>query len=377
MWIDNRMGRSVLGHQQVSLQGEQLTLVRVIDNTGVANDCLCMESEKVESNCRTTCSATSKCFAPAWNDSYGPTVMRSSGGTAGETRIRRRRLSALVVSLALGGALVLPSTSAQASSTGTGTDGGSTVRVGVSTGTTSDGQGGPTGVGAGGGRLPSPLFCMYTPIIDPPPIPNVGSWYSVICENRSTGVASAWNEFVYDRRAVTAQQVSPRSVALAAERSLRLPAPTSSFNPSGTSIVNLPTWMWIDANVWHQFKVTATVGSVSATAVATPIAVIWSTGDGSVTSCDGPGVPFQPAETSPVPAPGCSHTYTSTSIGQPSPDGNPNDGAFLVTTTIEWSVSWSSRGTAGGGSLPSLTTSSASRLRVEQVESIDSFGSSS
>jgi hypothetical protein len=37
-------------------------------------------------------------------------------------------------------------------------------------------------------------------------------------------------------------------------------------------------------------------------------------------------------------------------------------------------VAWSARGDAGGGSLPSLSTSSSMRVRVEQVESINSVG---
>ena len=117
-------------------------------------------------------------------------------------------------------------------------------------------------------------------------------------------------------------------MALEAENSLRLPSPTGYFNPSGVSVVNLSTWFWIDAGLWHPYSVTATVGSVSATAVATPIAVTWSTGDGGVTTCDGPGIPFEPEQPLSQQSTYCSHTYTTSSSGQPSPDGNPNDGAF-------------------------------------------------
>jgi hypothetical protein len=347
----------------------------VIDRAGVLSDRVGTGSPKVESTPQTICSTTSKSFAGDQVASYGPTLMWRVGTTGRGMRSRTRFLSsACVAAIALlGGVVVLPSSPAGAFSTGT--DGGSTVRVGVSTGaTTGGGLGGPNGAGPSGGQRNNPEFCMYTPIIDPPPIPNVGSWYLVICENRTTDVASALNEFIDDRTTVTAQAVSPRSVALAAEKSLRLPTPTSSFNPPGASIVNLPTWLWINASVWHPYQVTATVGGVSATAVARPIAVVWSTGDGPVTTCAGPGVPYR--STQALPGTACTHTYGITSLGQPSPDGNPNDGSFLVTATIDWSVSWSSRGAAGGGTLPSLTTSSSTRVRVEQVEAINSVGSS-
>jgi hypothetical protein len=118
--------------------------------------------------------------------------------------------------------------------------------------------------------------------------------------------------------------------------------------------------------------VTASVGSVSATAVATPSSVAWSMGDGVVVTCDGPGTPFDPALPASQQSTQCTHTYTVSSAGQPSRDGNANDGAFDVVTTIDWSVSWSAAGAAGGGVLPNLSTSTSSQVRVEQVESINS-----
>ena len=67
----------------------------------------------------------------------------------------------------------------------------------------------------------------------------------------------------------------------------------------------------------------------------------------------------------------CSYAYPDTSAGQPTLDGDPNDGTYVVTATVEWSVSWSSTGVAGGGNLPTLYTSNSSLLRVVQVESVN------
>ena len=138
-----------------------------------------------------------------------------------------------------------------------------------------------------------------------------------------------------------------------------------------SSVVNLPTWLWIDPSIWHQLSVSASVGSVTATAVAKPVALNWSMGDGGAVSCDGPGVPFDPAVPAADQQSSCIYTYQTSSVGQPSTDGNSDDGAFQVQATVTWSVSWTATGAPGGGALPSLTTSSRSPMRVEQVESID------
>ena len=66
----------------------------------------------------------------------------------------------------------------------------------------------------------------------------------------------------------------------------------------------------------------------------------------------------------------CSHTYATTSAGQPSPDGNPNDAAFPITATITWTVAWAGPD-GSAGALPSLTTQGATSLEVAQIESVN------
>ena len=72
----------------------------------------------------------------------------------------------------------------------------------------------------------------------------------------------------------------------------------------------------------------------------------------------------------------CSYTYLKSSAGQPSAngDGDSNNGAFRVTATITWTVSWLATGVAGGGPLAPLYTSSTVPVRVEQVESVGTVG---
>ncbi len=300
----------------------------------------------------------------------------------GRTPMRSSVRALVVLTVVAAGALATP-TVAFAAAAGGDRPGG-TVTVGASTGgSTGGGQGEARGSNGGRGGSASPWQCIYTELLlndegkIAPGGPTPGSWYSVTCTDRVTGASTTQTEWIPDRAVGATPAVDPFALALQAEKSLRLPSPVAHLNPPEASIVNLPTWMWIDAGLWHPYVVTAAVGSVSATAVATPVAVIWSTGDGGITTCTGPGTPFDPVIAPAQSSTGCSHTYTVSSAGQPSADHDSNDGAFTVSTTIDWSVSWSARGAVGGGTLPALTTSSSRSVRVEQVESVNSDWSSS
>ena len=169
----------------------------------------------------------------------------------------------------------------------------------------------------------------------------------------------------------TVPTVDPRALALQAERSIDLPDPTIRLDPAGSSVVGLATWLWIDPTIWYDHSVTATAGAVSATAVARPVGVSWSTGDGGTLECGGPGTAYVPWLPSVWQSTYCSHTYARTSIGEPSPDGDPDDGQFGVEATIEWAVSWSAHGAPGGGQLPTLYTAATVPLRVVQIESLN------
>lgn len=297
----------------------------------------------------------------------------------------------LACSLVVANAIVVVPATAHAAAAGSDGPGGS-VTVGASDGGTSGGAPGAPGApgtgnggAGGGGGGQSPWLCTYTMLTlndeagFAPGGPTPGSWYSVTCTNQSTGANTTETEWIPDAAAAETPAIDPYSVARQAERSLRLPPPSLELNPSALSVVNLPTWLWIDGIIWHSFWVTATVGSVSATAVATPTSVTWAMGDGDVTICDGPGTPYNPALPADEQSTSCDYTYLSSSEGQPSPNGNPNGDSYDVVATVDWMVSWSVQGASGGGDLPPLTTSSPRPVRVEQVESVnteppDTFG---
>lgn len=306
----------------------------------------------------------------------------------------RRLVTALATSTGLVAALVLTASPALGSASGSDGPGG-TVNVGASSGGQSGGNpGAPAGLGGSGGggsgnggSGSSAWSCTYMPLILndqalPPGGPTPGGWYSMTCNNSVTG--ASFNQTLWlSSQASTAPvpAVDPRVLAEQAERSLQLPSPSMHFNPVGPSVVNLPTILWIDRSIWHSYSVTASAGSVSATAVATPLSVTWTMGDGAVVTCPGPGIPFDGTTAPSEQGSSCQHVYRSTSAGQPTPDGNPNDDAFTVVARVSWSVEWSAQGAPGGGPLAPLSTSASTTVRVEQVQSLfraepDSFGTS-
>ena len=284
-----------------------------------------------------------------------------------------------------------------------GTDGpGGTVSVGASDGGWSPGSPGSPGAASTPGTTPassgdaglrrgtaggSPWTCTFTPLLlndlggFAPGGPTPGGWFSVTCVDRINGASTTQTEWITSRGSAgapapsAAPPVDPRMLALQAENSLRLPTPILHFNPAASSVVNLPTWLWIDPLLWHQLSVTASAGSVSATALATPQSVTWQMGDGGRVVCSGPGRPFDLSHPAQQPTSDCQYTYRVSSLGQATSDGNPDDASFPVRATVTWAVSWNARGAPGQGVLPPLATTAAASVRVVQVESINSGSS--
>jgi hypothetical protein len=258
----------------------------------------------------------------------------------------------------------------------TGSDGHGTVRVGVSSVHSGSSRSAPHGSDS---NAATPESCVYEPapaylaqaLGIGGPLP--GEWLLFGCPGYDFGLANSaaiiWTNFVWVTDALQRSVVA--DVADQAESSIRLPSPVIEADPSGTTFVNLATWLWISPSVWHPLTATATAGGVAATATATPVRVEFTTGDGGSVSCDGPGTPYDPREPSSAQTTSCFHIYKSSSADQESPDGSPNDAAYFVTATITWSVTWHAVGAPGGGSLPTLRTTASARLRVEQIESVD------
>jgi hypothetical protein len=201
-----------------------------------------------------------------------------------------------------------------------------------------------------------------------------GAWYVDLCaavnaQGMATGV-----QWFGNGQVPGIPPPDPATVGAQAASELQLPSPSLALSPATTGYVNLAEWLWIEPSVWHPFTTAAQAcnagGCTNASATATPAYVTWNTGDGSILTCDGPGTAYNPAIPADAQSTSCSHTYTTTSAGQPTPGGNPNDAAFTITAMVTWSVVWS--GPAGSaGSLPSLTTHASTSLKVTQIESVN------
>lgn len=151
-------------------------------------------------------------------------------------------------------------------------------------------------------------------------------------------------------------------------KAARLPKPVPTF----LSLDPVNDWAWVTVPMdfraggdsWRSVSVTASIGPVWATVTAVPTRLTFDPGDpagaGSV-SCggDAPLAGYDPA------VPGeCSYTYrnaSSTSLF----DGYH----FETTTSVYWSISWSSS-TGAGGVLEPYSTSASALLAVAEVKGL-------
>ena len=156
----------------------------------------------------------------------------------------------------------------------------------------------------------------------------------------------------------------PGALAQLAVSYLRLPDPVirSSPGPGTPQLTQLPVWLWIAPQAWQPQSRTAQVPGESVTATATPVSAAWDMGDGTTVTCQGPGTAYpggNPAAASPT----CGHTYDQSSAGQPG-------GAYKVTVTITWDITW--QGTGGtGGTLAPLQTAGTADFQVAESQALN------
>jgi hypothetical protein len=305
-------------------------------------------------------------------------------GIAVLTTVVHRTVGIVVLVTVLSAALPTGIAFAGGSSGGC-TDSGNTVTCGSGVGGdpgTNNGGGGSGSSSDGGSTQPQcPDYVPYSSVFPgndggSPPAGAVqpGAWYVDLCADGSAQGMATGVQWFGNGQVPGIPPPDPATVGAQAASELQLPNPSLALSPATTGYVNLAEWLWIEPSIWHPFTTAAQAcnagGCTNASATATPAYVTWNTGDGSILTCDGPGTAYNPAIPADAQSTSCSHTYTTTSAGQPTPDGNPNDAVFPIAATVTWSVVWS--GPAGSaGSLPSLTTHASTSLKVTQIESVN------
>jgi hypothetical protein len=185
-----------------------------------------------------------------------------------------------------------------------------------------------------------------------------GSWYMRTCPkigNRDESVDSVWLD---SRDAPILGALITQSIA-----ELRLPSPQIGISPAppAPQVVYVPTWLWVDQAIWHARSATASVPGLSITAVATPTAVTWVTGDGRSVTC-GKGTEWVPGYNPAAASPDCGHMYTTTSRSE-------GDGTYSLRATITWKITWSGGGATG--TVPALTSASSMRVQVAETSVVN------
>jgi hypothetical protein len=209
-------------------------------------------------------------------------------------------------------------------------------------------------------RLDVPDGTLLTrPDGSPIPANGPGRWFEKVCvDARETAAIEAAfpdrTDPIADTRALQSIVRSPDRTpvfiptadtpALIDEARSRLtfPDPQPRFSPSSPwTFVNHPTALWLDGDL-RASSATAEVPRLRVTVTAEPSLIEWNTADGAVVSCPAPGRPPNPAVAGD--RGDCVHTWTWPSTGRP-------DGAYAVSATVYWHVTWTSEGAPGGGDL--------------------------
>jgi hypothetical protein len=163
-------------------------------------------------------------------------------------------------------------------------------------------------------------------------------------------------------------QVLAADLAYEASRELPLPYPHPATSPAigADQLVGLSTWLWLEPGSWATLDATASVPGLAATATATPTRVRWDMGDGTVVTCDGPGVAYDPTRDDNAQSTDCQHTYQHVSAGQPS-------GVYTATVAVDWAITWSATN-GQGGTLPGTSRATSFPVAVAERQAVVCYG---
>jgi hypothetical protein len=179
-----------------------------------------------------------------------------------------------------------------------------------------------------------------------------GTWYWKTCvdENGLAWAAATW----------VPQRIDPATVARRALRYTSLPDPAIGMSPPAErgAVVNVPLWLWVNSQAWSPTVATATIDGVTVTTMARPDRVTWSLGNGDEVVCDGPGTPYDQARPEADQHSDCTYLF-------------PQAGTFTITATVEWHVTWTAVGVAGGGDLGVVRRSASTTVAVSEIQALN------
>ncbi|WP_458248837.1 ATP/GTP-binding protein [Streptomyces sp. MAI_2237] len=204
-------------------------------------------------------------------------------------------------------------------------------------------------VGTGNGKASSKSTCSIRKLDPQPPEGSMywkgksskdGAVYERQCKNGPDG-APVFTYFVADT-AANVPAIDPVVVAQQAVSKMLLAGPDiASPRTAGKYTVGVPMWMWVNqsATTYGPNTATATAGEVTVTATAKVSKIVWSMGDGTSVTCNGPGTPYT-SSAGMAQSPTCGHVYAKTSA-------SAQNGKFPLTATSTWAINWQGGGQAG------------------------------
>jgi hypothetical protein len=224
-----------------------------------------------------------------------------------------------------------------------------------------------------------PEPCTYK-VADPQPAPSSVVWeghtpadgvmYVKSCYIADASRYQTVYVFVPNGAAAPGPPVNPRVLAEQAIAAMVMYAPPIRMAPppgSNSAVVGVPVWLWVDRgeHTTGPTRQSASAGGVTVTAVGQVSQVRWDMGDGTTVTC-GAGTPYPPGAE--WPSPDCGHVYA-----QASSRYIPGGGAWPITATSTWTITWS------GGELSgteTLALSSSAELFVGEVYVLNQDGGS-
>ncbi|MEV8319019.1 hypothetical protein AB0Q95_33175 [Streptomyces sp. NPDC059900] len=165
---------------------------------------------------------------------------------------------------------------------------------------------------------------------------------------------------------------SPKVLAQYAYDELPVPGTEIETAPKSGSMVNLPTWVWLDRGRFRKVSVTASLPGtgLATTTTAEPYALRIDPGTSDATrfpasgGCairrdGGIGEPYTRGKADSVPP--CGVTYLRST---------PVHGTYALRATLTWKIRWTST-TGEGGTLPSGSFGTTRRIPVREIQAVN------